>query len=437
MKSGEPCESPRRSWALSVFQRFWPGKSDLIAQLPIPEIVMARAAESPLLLEVMLPDWARDLGIAGHLLVPASALAASDEQEAWRRCDWLSAAAWYLDAVAEREHELRNGPLHSYATRLVGWDERLWSHAWVNRMALFLRRWTARQMGRDEALLFGPLPVARVVLTHDVDALAKTSSIRLKQSMFQAFNAVRALRDGDFAAAGQRARQFLKVLTSRESYWCFERIFALEQQAGVQSMFFFHARDPGPRNIHLRLVDPAYHGRSPALARAVAVVRQHGADIGLHPSFAAWQDEAALARERRNLEALSDSSVIAVRQHWLRFSWQHTWAAQARAGLRHDFTVGFNDRPGFRLGAALTFPPFGMHANSAFLVTPTVMMDSQFYDYAELSEANRGVAMSHWLSELNHTCGEGAVIWHQQVFNRDYGWQSGYETLLEQLRAGT
>ena len=424
----------RRAWVRAALQRYWPGHTELIAQLPIPIVDMGPEPDKPLLSEVLLPEWARDLGVAGCLLVPAAALSASDEPQTWRRCDWLSAAAWFLDALAERAHEARSGPLHSYAARLSGWDERLWSHAWVNRMALFMRRWAARQIERDETQLFGPLPAARVVLTHDVDALSKTTSIRLKQSMFQAFNGLRALRDGDYAAAAERARQFLTILTSRESYWCFERIFALEQAAGVQSMFFFHARDRGLRSPRLQLVDPSYHGHSAALARAVRMVGEHGAAIGLHPSFGAWRDAEAIARERRNLEVLTAVPVTAVRQHWLRFSWHHTWATQARAGLRHDFTVGFNDRPGFRLGAALTFQPFGMPGNTAFLITPTVMMDSQFYDYAELSADGRVAAMGHWVRELTDTGGEGAVIWHQQVFNRDYGWQGGYETLLNLLR---
>lgn len=437
MNATPACACPRRQWLLSALQRYWPQRSDLISQLPIARVAIAARAGPPLLEEVVLPEWARDLGVAGRLLVPAAAVACGREPQAWCRCDWLGAALWFLDATAERGHEARGGPLHSYAARLRGWDERLWSHAWVNRIALFLRRWAARQAGQDETAVFGPLPVARLVLTHDVDALEKSTSIRLKQSLFQAFNAVRALGDGDFAAAARRYRQFLQVLGSRESYWCFERIFALEQSAGVRSLFFFHAREPGPRSLALRLLDPAYHARTPALAQAVTLVRQHGAEIGLHPSYGAWRDTADLARERSNLEMLSDGPVTAVRQHWLRFSWQHTWAAQARAGLRHDFTVAFNDRPGFRLGAALTFQPYGIAGDPPFLATPTIMMDSQFYDYAEMSDASRLAAMTHWYRELTTTRGEGAVIWHQQVFNRDYGWAAGYAALLGLLQAPT
>lgn len=425
----------RRAWAVEAAQRYWPRAAPLIAQLPMPAVSVADAGAAPRMTEVLLPAWAEDVGVARALLVPAAALRRIDGQDTWQNVDWLSAMAWYLDASAERAHELQRGPIHSYALRLDGWDTRLWSHAWVNRMALFLRRWLAREQGVDEHQLCGPLPTPRLVLTHDVDALRKSVSIRLKQSMFQAFNALRALRDGDFAAAARRARKFAQVLLSNESYWCFERILELEAAAGARSMFFFHARDAGPRAARLMLVDPAYHGASEELARAVTRVQRHGAAIGLHPSFAAWRDAALLARERHNLETLCGQPVTAVRQHWLRFSWQHTWAAQARAGLRHDYTLAFNDRPGFRSGAALTYPAFGMADEPPFQVTPTVMMDSQFYDYAELSDSARLAAMAHWLREIEDTHGEAAVIWHQQVFNRDYAWDAGYAALLDLRRA--
>ena len=437
MNASASREQSRRHWALTALQRYWPGQVDLIAQLPLPDCAVVTDASAPKLQEIALPEWAQDLGVGRHLLVPATAISATTEREVWRHCDWLNVIAWYLDAVAERAHESRVGPIHSYAARLDNWDERLWSRAWVNRIALFLRRWAARQLGQDEVVVFGPLPAARLVLTHDVDALSKTFSIRLKQAMFQAFNSLRAVRDGDFAAARRRSRQFLQVLFSNESYWCFERIFALEKDAETESMFFFHARNRGPRSLHLRVVDPAYDAASAELKRALALTQQHGAGVGLHPSYAAWQDEASLTRERQNLEALTQQPVRAVRQHWLRFSWQNTWTAQARAGLSHDFTAAFNDRPGFRLGAALTFQPFDMHAQAEFVVTPTVMMDSQFYDYAEMSDTSRIAAMTYWVRELHDTRGEAAVIWHQQVFNRDYAWGAGYQALLGLLRASS
>ncbi len=91
--------------------------------------------------------------------------------------------------------------------------------------------------------------------------------------------------------------------------------------------------------------------------------------------------------------------------------------------------------PHFVRGAALTFPAFDMADHRRFQVTPTVMMDSQFYDYAQLTDSARLAAIGHWLREFRDTHGEAAVIWHQQVFNRDYAWDAGYAALLDLRRA--
>ncbi len=46
----------------------------------------------------------------------------------------------------------------------------------MNRIALFLRRWAAREQGMSEEDLFDSLPKAEIILTHDVDAIAKNLS---------------------------------------------------------------------------------------------------------------------------------------------------------------------------------------------------------------------------------------------------------------------
>ena len=63
----------------------------------------------------------------------------------------------------------------------------------ANRILLLIRRLEAERLKVDEATLFGPLPAAKVFLTHDIDALDKTLQIRLKQSVFELFNLVRYL----------------------------------------------------------------------------------------------------------------------------------------------------------------------------------------------------------------------------------------------------
>jgi hypothetical protein len=346
----------------------------------------------------------------------------------------LGTAFWFLNALPERAFEERNGPVHSYSFRLGGWDPYLWRHAWVNRIALFLRRWAARRAGTTEEALLGPLPAPDLLLTHDVDAIAKTSAIRLKQGAFHLFNALRAASRGRPGRSLRKLAQAARSVVGRDDYWCFDLITALEESYGFRSSFFVYGGRGGwrrhPRHV---LFDPAYDVGHPRLKQQLREMQARGWTIGLHQSFDAWADPEPMRRERHRLEEALGGPVLACRQHWLRFAWDRTWNAQEAAGFRLDNTLGFNDRPAFRNGAALVFHPWSPSARRpmALEVVPTVIMDSQLYDYASLSEAERQQEIGHWLAEIRAVRGVAAVLWHQQVWAPDYGWGPGYRRLLD------
>ena len=363
---------------------------------------------------IPLPEWASDLVPRGKpgLFVPASAGSGD-----WRGVNWWHAAAQMLTSSHERAVEAQNGPIHSYSFRLDQAIAPAFEHAWVNRIVLFLRRWWAFENDRSEEEAFGSVPRAVVHLTHDVDAVSKTLAIRAKQTAFCLYN--------------RRIANAARFLMGPADYWQFDNILALEEAADRRSLWNVYGGRGGwlrtPREI---LMDPAYSVCSARLSSQLAHMAQDGHRIGLHPRFDTWKDPADLRTEKSTIEDAIRHKVTQVRQHWLRFSFGETWRAQHAAGLEHDLTLGFNDRSGFRNGAALSF----IDSGSGMRVTPMVLMDSHLYDYATLSEEGRFAAIDAILDELVATGGEASVIWHQRVFHDDYGWGGGYAYLLDGLR---
>lgn len=370
----------------------------------------------------------------GGILVPTHTVSPG-EGEPWTRVDWLAAAAWYLDGTAERAHEDARGPTHSYSLRLQGWDSRMWDHAWVNRIALWLRLWAERRDGGGDGLSgggggarsLGPLPQPEILLTHDVDAIRKTLAIRLKQSAFHSLNAVRHLAGGRLGRAAGRVRTAGRFALRPADYWRIPEVKRLEEERGWRSVFNFFA---GPavagRTLKRRLMDPAYDPAAPPIAHELPRLLDGGWGVGLHPSFDSWQDAARISREREGLSRAVGHEVTWCRQHWLRFSWSDTWAAQAAAGITLDTTLGFNDRSGFRNGAALAFRPL---EDAPIVTLPLVVMDSHLYDYHPMTDDERDEELDRWLGEIRDVCGQASLVWHQRVLSADYGWD--YDRLLD------
>jgi hypothetical protein len=426
------------AWREHVYQnlqRYWPQNIEQIYQIPTPYRELPDEEDlPPVFAEIRLPEWASDIAIKQKFLVPK--WAELDANGQWEQVDWIAVAFWYMENLAERAFEEKHGPIHSYSFRLRGWDPRLWRHAWVNRIALFLRRWAAQAGNSEEVNLLGPLPKAEIRLTHDVDAVTKTGAIRLKQAAFNAFNCMRSLGRLQIHRFFESLAKACRFLGSTDDYWCFEQIRKMEREQGRSSTFNFYAGKPGPqRTPRERLMDPAYDIHEHRLREELATLRNGGWEVGLHPSYDAWADKQRFLAEKQNLERATGADVTTCRQHWLRFSFEKTWQMQAACKIVEDTTLGFNDRPGFRNSAALTWHPWDPARKQPMGIkaTPMVLMDSHLYDYKPLSTRGRTREIAKWLYEVKSVGGQVTVIWHQRVFSQDYGWRSGYAQLLSCL----
>lgn len=426
----------KKDYLLDTLSMYWTSNRQLVEELPVVQLNISSDEElPPQLMLVSLPEWAHDCGVQGQLLVPQKFVAQADG-EAWQHVDWFATIFWYLNNSAERQYEKENRTIHSYSARLKGWDERLWERAWVNRIGLFLRRWAAHRKKQDETELFGDLPEPKIILTHDVDAIFKTKSTRLKQAAFHLFNALRMASHLRLRRAGAKLADFFRFLFSHDNYCCFEIIKEMETSRGVKSYFNFYGGQ-GQRGMTLKekLFDPRYSVTDGTLQKIIRDLREGGWQIGLHQSFDNWHDSQCMLAEKSRLEESLGEDVPSCRQHWLRFSFADTWIAQQAAGFQLDSTLGFNDRCALRNGSALAHHPWDdRHQRPMRLkAMPMVLMDSHLYDYQPLDESSRRRELKKWIDEIQAVHGSATVIWHQRVFSHDYDWGASYEYLLSLL----
>ncbi len=418
---------------VQALRRYWPLSKESVEALPVASAPSYPPSPPLQLTSITLPDWAADLGIDGRILVPVEA---ATEPETWEETDWWLAVFLLLECWHERCWEEVNGPIHSYSFRLKGWDTRVWERAWVNRIALFLRRWSARNCRGTEHEVHGQLPAPQILLTHDVDALDKTWAIRLKQGAFNLFNCAKALGKGDISLACTKLRSSLRFLASGGRDW--QQVTAvsrMEQEVGIRARFHFFA-DRRRQTLRRWLIDPSYDIWSTKAREVIKEVAKAGHEVELHPSCDSWDSPGLIMTQRKNLEVASGRKVQACRQHWLRFSWARTWMAQEEAGITCDTTLMFNDRSGFRASAALSWHPWGSEGPMERLeVTPTLFMDSHFYDYSFPSQEERRLAMKKWLDEVRAVSGQIGVLWHPHTLSQDYGWAGGFKMLMQMVGA--
>jgi hypothetical protein len=380
------------------------------------------------LVTVPLPDWGSACGVNGEILVPQEACSTGGD---WQQVDWWLAAFLLLEGWHERLWEERHRVIHSYSSRLQGWDDRAWQHAWVNRIALFLRLWSAENEGIPAERLFGSLPEAEFVMTHDVDAVAKTLPIRIKQGAFSLANALRAAKSGEPRVALAKARQALQFFFGQDNWWTLDNLLDMESRHHLRFRYHFYA-DCRLKIPKRWLFDPGYDVANLRIRAFLQRLDAAGVEIGLHPSFDSWRLSQPIQQQKAYLEAAAGHPCTSCRQHWLRFSWRDTWAAQEAADLLEDYTLMFNDRPGLRNAAAVAWQPWQSKQGTTHQLTvvPTVIMDSHFYDYQPMNTEKRREAMRHWINECRGVNGQIAVLWHPHTLTKDYGWAQGFEDLL-------
>lgn len=420
-------EGPVAHYCTQALSRYCSRKMDAVLQLPVESVPSEPyPTGAPEVRRIALPEWAADVGVDGMLLVPSHLIAESAEPT-WQNVAWFDVMAWYLHGTGERRHEAANGPVHSFASRLHGWPGEIWDYAWVNRVALFLRRWTAHTTGTDEQRLFGPLPDADIRLTHDVDYVDKTWDFRVKQMVHCGREALSHPVSG--------LRRMSRMVFGGADYQTLDTLMKLEGEYGVRSVIHFYGGPAGGgKSLKEAFVDPAYDVCESRLADSLVRLRDGGWTIGLHQAFNSWRSAERMAAEKRRVEQAAHISIEHCRQHWLRFSWRDTWQAQTDAGFRSDATLGFNDRPGFRNAAALAIQPWNDERREVMEidVLPLVVMDAQVRNFTKPGDRVE-VALNEiarWTDEIRAVHGIGTVTWHPHTLHADFADAVSYEDVL-------
>ena len=286
----------------------------------------------------------------------------------------------------------------------------------VDEYRLLLRR----RLGLPE-----PEPgIRQIFLTHDVDAPFLYRSWK---------GLLRSLRDGR-GMSRSLGGKFGPAGTSGDPYYTFPRLFEEDRRLPeARSIFFIKAGGRMPAD------KPHYSLRNKDIRRLIGDIRAQGAEIGLHASYEAGVCPARIAAEKSRLERCLGSAVLYNRHHFLACREPEDMDCLERLAFRGDFSLGYADVAGFRLGTCRPvrwINPLSRRL-TALCLHPLAVMDCTLEEkkYMGLSCEEAAAYCLRLAGEVRRMGGELSLLWHNTSLREDSGSYLGrlYTFLLTQL----
>ena len=164
--------------------------------------------------------------------------------------------------------------------------------------------------------------------------------------------------------------------------------------------------------------------------------------IGLHSSYQAGKEPTLIRKEKETLETHLQKEVHFNRHHFLACREPEDMEQIEAAGIVEDFTMGYADVAGFRLGTCYPvrwINPITRRL-SPLLLHPLIIMDCSLDNpqYLGLTYEQAHNYCFRLLEQVSHVGGELVLLWHNDSFTAGNGkyQRKLYTELLQTLAKG-
>ncbi len=177
----------------------------------------------------------------------------------------------------------------------------------------------------------------------------------------------------------------------------------------------------------------SYH--TPAFLELLQYLDDH-ARMGLHASYASFDTPAKIDKEQEILANITHREVVRNRCHFLRLALPTTYRALLRAGIRHDYTMGYAEAIGFRAGISSPFPFFDIESNyeTSRTIHPFSFMDTTLKRYLMQSPDEAWLTIQRLTDSVAEAKGTLSYIFHNENLSETFGWQGWRQLYEETLR---
>lgn len=232
-----------------------------------------------------------------------------------------------------------------------------------------------------------------------------------------------------------RAWQRLKTLLGQQldPFDTFAQLETLHQALGHQPLTFWLLA------AQRTAFDPNLPPTSAIMQRLIPEVARWS-EIGIHPSYFTSDTPDLIAHERSKLKEISGQHIRNSRQHFLRFRFPSTYTQLIRAGIQHDYSMGYADAIGWRAGTNYPFYWYNLETEhqTHLIVHPFAAMDVTLLRYQHLAAREVPAKLHVMAQQVKPFGGPFTLLWHNSSFADAYGWAGWWEmytTLVHELTA--
>lgn len=273
-------------------------------------------------------------------------------------------------------------------------------------------------------------------ITHDIDVVAGINIINTLRSLIKDFQIKKGLvklflgfihkiSSFMFKTHISNVRDTLKLiplwissrLLSYNPVWNFDIYSKIDEEFDTEypTYFFQVGLMRGAFEGLNGSIEIDYTLDNPLIKRTISLLKEKGAEIGLHGSLIAYNCLDNLKIEKKKLENLI-GEIIGIRQHRQIMLCPETWINQEKVGLQYDTSLGYVDDVGFRAGTGIPFYPWDIQTKRkiSILELPIIIVDGTLFQerFLNYSEKQALEVCSEIINTTNKYSSVLTLLWH-------------------------
>lgn len=263
-----------------------------------------------------------------------------------------------------------------------------------------------------------PTPRFNIQPTFDIDS---TFAYQEKGVVRNAAGGIKELMQGKIKRLRDRINVCIKI--TKDPFDNFDRIKEIATQFPDTLCFWLLADyNRFNKNIH----------HANLVQKGIIQTISELCEIGIHPGYNTFNNERTMEVEINRLENLLKKSINHSRQHYLRLSIPITYSLLVKQKIKADYTMGYAECPGFRMGTARQTPWFNLRTNeiTSLNIQPFCYMDGTLNEYLNLTPEKAIHEVRQLKAKIQQYGGTFSFIWHNETLGFRHHWK-GWEPVFE------